>query len=92
MKHPPQPSAEPNALVRFQFDGRLYQGKPSQPLAVALLAAGVRGLRRDSLHGETRGAFCFMGICQECVVLVEGRRVESCRLRIHDGLVAERAE
>ena len=77
--------------VRFTFDGKGYEGTDDQPLAAALLAAGVRGLRRDAQHGELRGAFCFMGVCQECVVLVGGRRVESCRLRIHEGLIAEAA-
>ena len=84
MTHTPQ--------VSFQFDGTRYEAPDSQPLAVALLAAGVRQLRRDPLHGEARGAFCFMGVCQECVVLVDGRRIEACRLPVRDGLVAERAQ
>ena len=30
-----------------------------------------------------------MGLCQECVVLVAGRRVEACRLPVAEGLVVE---
>ena len=89
----PEETASPAVpTVYFQFDGKRYEAADAQPLAVALLAVGVRQLRRDPLHGEARGAFCFMGICQECVVMVDGRRVEACRIPVHDGLVAERAE
>ena len=92
MRTPPGNADLPGSPAGFTFDGIRYAEPSGQPLAVALLAAGVRNLRRDPLHGEARGAFCFMGICQECVVMVDGRRVEACRLPIRDGLVAERAQ
>ena len=37
---------------------------------------------------EARGAFCWMGWCQECRVQHDGRWVEACRLLVHDGLEA----
>ncbi|TVR07570.1 MAG: (2Fe-2S)-binding protein [Salinarimonadaceae bacterium] len=77
--------------VGFVFDGTHYRGRDNQPLAIALLAAGQRHLRDEPVRGEPRGAFCMMGICQDCVVIFEGRKVEACRLRIFEGLVAERA-
>jgi sarcosine oxidase subunit alpha len=70
----------------FQFDGRAIQAFAGESVAAALLAAGVRTLRHGPGDGGPRGAFCFMGVCQECVVEVDGARTESCRLPVRDGL------
>jgi len=78
--------------VRFRFDGREIEGFAGESVAAALLAQGIRALRNAPLDGGPRGLFCAMGICQECVVLVNGRRVESCRLIVSDGLDVRRVE
>jgi aerobic-type carbon monoxide dehydrogenase small subunit (CoxS/CutS family) len=87
----PQSSAEldpenASARVRFSFEGRSYTAVPGQTVAAALLAAGVRSLRRSPADGAPRGMFCAMGICQDCLVAVGDRRVESCRLVASEGL------
>ena len=41
-----------------------YRG---ESVAAALLASGYLRLR-SSPKGGARGAFCFMGVCQECTV------------------------
>jgi thioredoxin reductase len=58
--------------VTFQFEGRPMQGRRGESLAAALTAAGERSLRltRD---GRGRGIFCGMGVCQECVVEIDGK-------------------
>ena len=33
-----------------------------------------------------RGMFCYMGVCQECVVLVDGKRETSCSYPVAEGL------
>lgn len=40
-------------------------------VAAALLAAGRWTFRRDQ-DGAARGPFCLMGVCQECLVEVDG--------------------
>jgi len=35
--------------------------------------------------------FCAMGSCQECLVLVDGTKVEACRARVREGMVVQRA-
>ena len=76
------------APVRFRFDGREIEAFAGESVAAALLAAGIRALRDE--RGGARGLFCAMGICQECVVVVDGRRVESCRIPVRDGLDVRR--
>jgi len=61
-----------NEAVTFQFEGRTIQGRRGESLAAALTAAGERMLRltRD---GRGRGIFCGMGVCQECLVEIDGK-------------------
>jgi predicted molibdopterin-dependent oxidoreductase YjgC len=61
-----------NEAVTFQFEGRTIQGRHGESLAAALTAAGERMLRltRD---GRGRGIFCGMGVCQECLVEIDGK-------------------
>jgi sarcosine oxidase subunit alpha len=75
--------------VRFQVDGRTFSAPEGEILAAALYASGVRSLRRNAEDGGPRGAFCFMGICQECLVTIDGRAVESCRVEVREGLRVE---
>jgi D-hydroxyproline dehydrogenase subunit gamma len=72
--------------VRFTFAGRVVEGHPGESVAVALMRAGVRTLRHGPGDGGPRGLFCGMGLCQECLVEVAGRRVEACRLPVAEGL------
>ncbi len=73
--------------LRFTFDGVPVEARAGESVAAALLAGGVAGLRRRAPGaGGPRGALCFMGVCQECVVLADDRRTEACRLPVRDGL------
>ena len=57
--------------LRFSFDGSPVSARPGQSLAAALTAAGYRRLG-ESAEGAARGMFCGMGICQSCLVTVDG--------------------
>jgi predicted molibdopterin-dependent oxidoreductase YjgC len=73
--------------VRIVFDGRPIEAFLGESVASALLAAGIRSLRASPRTGAPRGAFCWMGICQECVVVSDGVRHPACRLEVQDGMV-----
>lgn len=75
--------------VEFTFDGRIISGHQGETVLTALMRAGVLHLRDAPADGMARGAFCCMGLCQECVVEVGGANVESCRQRVSDGLVVQ---
>jgi D-hydroxyproline dehydrogenase subunit gamma len=75
-------------LVSFTFDGRPYQAPAGESLAAALLASGVRTLRASPGAGAPRGAFCWMGVCQECLVDIGDRCQEACRVPVTAGLEA----
>lgn len=73
--------------LAFTFDGRPVRGFAGESVAAALLAAGITTLRRSPRDGAPRGAFCWMGVCQECTVVVDGQRRPACRMPVAAGLV-----
>jgi NADPH-dependent 2,4-dienoyl-CoA reductase/sulfur reductase-like enzyme len=57
--------------VPITFDGREIAARRGETLAAALAAAGVKAFRTTRL-GAPRGLFCGMGVCQDCLVEVDG--------------------
>ena len=55
----------------FKFDGKTVSIRPGLSLAAALTEAGIRAFR-EGPNGAPRGMFCGIGICQDCLVEVDG--------------------
>src|SRR4029079_16437631 len=72
--------------VRIEVDGEVIDACPGETLATALLAAGRRAFRRTR-SGAPRGPFCNMGVCCDCLVVVEGlNEVRACMTVVRDRL------
>jgi predicted molibdopterin-dependent oxidoreductase YjgC len=72
-------------------DGRPLGFTPGQSVASALLMHGVYRLRHSPAAGQPRGAFCLMGACQECAILIDGRLRQACLVPAEAGLSIELA-
>ena len=72
--------------VTFTFDDAVVSAHAGESLAAALIRSGHMHLRDAPEDGAPRGAFCLMGLCQECVLLLDGARVEGCRTIVQDGM------
>lgn len=55
----------------FLFNGHPIDFRKGQSVAAALSEAGQRVLRRTA-KGASRGMFCGMGVCQDCLVTIDG--------------------
>ncbi len=77
------------SAVTIMVDGAPLRLPEGASLAAALLAAGVRKLRESPRAGAPRGAFCFMGACQECAVMIDGRLQQACLVAVRDGMAIE---
>ena len=73
--------------VAISVDGRSVSAIPGESLAAALFVAGIRTLRPSPRAGGPRGMFCLMGVCQECVVRIDGRRTTSCNEPVRAGMI-----
>ncbi len=58
--------------VTFTFNGEIFKGVEGQSIAAALMVTGVRELRKTRFDDEPRLIFCGIGICFDCVVVVDG--------------------
>ncbi|MEM9221174.1 MAG: (2Fe-2S)-binding protein [Pseudomonadota bacterium] len=72
--------------IRIMVNGRSIEALEGEPIATALLCAGIVALRTSPRVGQPRGAFCFMGACQECAAEVDGKRVQTCMAPARDGI------
>ncbi|WP_420406774.1 2Fe-2S iron-sulfur cluster-binding protein [Hoeflea sp.] len=55
----------------FTFDDRPVALRPGQSVAAALTESGQRPFRITA-KDERRGMFCGMGVCQDCLVTIDG--------------------
>ncbi|MEE2804835.1 MAG: (2Fe-2S)-binding protein [Pseudomonadota bacterium] len=72
--------------VVIEVDGRPVSARNGESVAAALLSAGIDTLRFSPRHASARGVFCLMGSCQECLVLIDGRRRLACQSVVAPGL------
>lgn len=73
------------SMFEFRFDDVSYSARPGDSIAAALLAHGVRTLRRNNA-AEPRGIYCGIGHCFECRVTVDGRPgVRACLTEVEPG-------
>jgi len=75
----------------LHIDGRLVRVKEGSSVAAALRVAGGMGAARTSITGQPRAPFCGMGVCQECRVQVDGRRMLACQTVCAEGMQVETA-
>jgi sarcosine oxidase subunit alpha len=77
--------AEP---VAVEVDGRTVTLFAGECLATGLAAAGIVTLGM-SPGGRPRGAFCMMGVCQQCVAMVDGVLQRTCMVVVRAGMRVE---
>jgi NADPH-dependent 2,4-dienoyl-CoA reductase/sulfur reductase-like enzyme len=59
------------ASTTLDVDGRPVEARIGESLAAALTRAGLRSFR-ETAGGRERGLFCGMGVCQDCLVSIDG--------------------
>lgn len=72
--------------MQIEVNGTLTPCRAGMTVAAALLEQGVYQLRNSPTAGTPRGAFCLMGACQECAILIDGRIQRACQTVVRDGM------
>ena len=73
--------------VALTFDGAAVEAYTGESVAAALLAGGVRALRRTRNDDAPRGLFCAIGSCHDCLVRIDGSGpVRACLTPVRDGM------
>lgn len=79
------------AALTFTLDGAAVQARAGDTLLTAILAAGAGHVRQSEFGDGPRAGFCWMGACQDCFVIVEGRGARrACGTLVEPGMAVRR--
>lgn len=85
------PGLQRPPAVTITVRGRAVIAHPGESLAAALIAAGLWRFGESEDPTRPRTAFCLMGVCQQCLVRVDGRLVQACLTPVASGQVVSAA-
>ena len=82
----PDSSADVEVIV----DGAPISARAGDSVAAALLASGHLACRTTPVSGAPRGPFCMMGVCFDCLVVIDGTpNRQGCLVTVQDGMRIE---
>ena len=72
IKHPILDELDTSARVTIFYNGQPVEALEGEPIAAALINAGITAFRTTQKRGEPRGIFCAIGRCTDCMMVVDG--------------------
>ena len=83
---------ERGAAVSLTLDGRAVTAYEGETVAAVLLAEGHLATRLTT-GGSPRGVFCGMGVCFDCLVVVDGvPNTRACVTWVSEGMAVSRQD
>lgn len=87
-RHPLLGDAPVAETTRVIVDGKELYGIVGEPIAMTLLANGIRISRTMPDSGAARGYFCGVGRCPDCAMTVNGDlNVMTCTTPLRPGMI-----
>ena len=75
--------------VSITLDGQPVEAYLGESVAAVLMAQGSPATR-TTVRGQPRGVFCGMGVCFECLVVVDGvPNTRACMTWVREGMRVE---
>ena len=73
--------------IQFTFDDTTITAVSGQSIGAALLVASQRSLRKTRFNKNKRGIFCGIGVCFDCLVVIDGvTNQRACITEIKSGM------
>lgn len=92
-EHPVLNVDQDRKAVTIYYNGRPLAAYEGEPVASALMAAGIRCMRTTARRREPRGVFCAIGRCTDCMMIVDGQpNTRTCVTPVRDGMRVERQD
>jgi D-hydroxyproline dehydrogenase subunit gamma len=86
------PELERGPRVTIVLDGHPVEAYEGETVAAVLLAEGEIATR-TTVSGEPRGIFCGIGVCFDCLVVVDGvPNTRACVTWVRDGMQVSRQD
>ncbi len=81
---------ERGPIIEIEVDGKSITAHEGETIAAALLASGRWAFRQTTGRGAPRGIYCGMGLCYDCVAIVNGvPNVRTCVTPVEAGMKIE---
>ena len=78
-------------LVAVVVDGRPITVGAHDSAATAALLSGLGATRTSPVSGEPRAPFCMMGVCYECLMVIDGvPSRQACLIPVREGMRIDR--
>jgi predicted molibdopterin-dependent oxidoreductase YjgC len=88
--HPILGAAHRGKEVEITVDGKNIFAVDGEPIASALIAAGIMTFRKTRIRKEPRGYFCGIGLCTDCMMIVDGApNIRTCITPAREGMKIE---
>jgi len=76
--------------ISFFFNGDEVEAYPTETIAAALHAAGIRKLGESPELHRPRGLFCAIGNCSSCFMIVDNQpNIRVCVVKVEKGMRVE---
>jgi hypothetical protein len=82
-----------SASIRLLVDGVTVEAEPGETVAAVLLRTSPFYARRTPISGEPRAPYCMMGVCFDCLAVVDDKpSTQTCLTIVSEGMRVEREE
>ena len=83
--------ASQGKVVTFRFEEKSISAQEGETVAAALLLSGEVHLRTSPVSGGVRAPYCWMGVCFECLLEIDGQpNQQSCLIPVKEGMRVRR--
>ena len=85
-----RPPDDATSDVEIVIDGAVVRARAADSVAAALLASGRLACRTTPVTGAPRGPYCMMGVCFDCLVVIDGTpNRQGCLVTVQSGMRVE---
>ena len=87
IEHPILETLDCSDVVTIFYNDQPIEALNGEPIAAALMNAGIKSFRVTQKRKEPRGIFCAIGRCTDCKMIVDGvANTRTCVTPVHDGM------
>ena len=78
-------------VLTLTVDGQAVTAEPGETVAAVLLRQPAPASRSTPVNESPRAPFCMMGVCFDCLAIVDGAAsTQSCLVTVREGMRVER--
>ena len=80
-----------SSMLTLTIDGQAVTAEPGETVAAVLLRQQTPANRSTPVQGSPRAPYCMMGVCFDCLAIVDGAAsTQSCLVTVREGMRVER--